>query len=91
MLLEISEGRRVQPPSEVYRPGDLLPYTLQGISRKYALLWDSVVYMHTMYMHMMYMHMAYMHMAYMHTKQSTYDVNKHGKHKYSINAHGKHA
>ncbi len=23
---------------EIYRPGDLLPYTLQGISRKYALL-----------------------------------------------------
>jgi hypothetical protein len=38
MLKEISEGRGVKPPSEIYRPGDLLPYTLRGISRKYALL-----------------------------------------------------
>jgi hypothetical protein len=38
MLWEISEGRRVKPTSEIYRPGDLLPYTLRGISRKYALL-----------------------------------------------------
>ncbi len=38
MLLEISERRRVKPPSEIYRPGDLLPYTLRGISRKFALL-----------------------------------------------------
>jgi hypothetical protein len=38
MLWEISEGRRVKPPSEIYRPGDLLPYTLQGISWKCALL-----------------------------------------------------
>jgi hypothetical protein len=35
---EISEGSRVKPPSEIYRPGDLLPYTLRGISRKCALL-----------------------------------------------------
>jgi hypothetical protein len=38
MFSEISEGRRVKPCSEIYRPGDLLPYTLRGISRKYALL-----------------------------------------------------
>jgi hypothetical protein len=38
MLLEISKWRRVKPPSEIYRPGNLLPYTLRGISRKYALL-----------------------------------------------------
>ncbi len=38
MLLEISEGRRVKPPLEIYRPGDLLPYTLRGITWKYALL-----------------------------------------------------
>jgi hypothetical protein len=38
MLWEISEGRRVKPPSEIYRPGDLLPYTLRIISRKCALL-----------------------------------------------------
>jgi hypothetical protein len=38
MLWEISEGRRGKPPSEIYRPGDLLPYTLRGISRKCALL-----------------------------------------------------
>jgi hypothetical protein len=38
MLWEISEGRRVKPPLEIYRPGDLLPYTLRGISRKCALL-----------------------------------------------------
>jgi hypothetical protein len=38
MLWEISEGRRVKPSSEIYRPGDLLPYTLQVISRKCALL-----------------------------------------------------
>jgi hypothetical protein len=38
MFSEISEWRRVKPPSEIYRPGDLLPYTLRGISRKYALL-----------------------------------------------------
>jgi hypothetical protein len=38
MLWEISEERRVNPPSEIYRPGDLLPYTLRGISRKFALL-----------------------------------------------------
>jgi hypothetical protein len=38
MLWEISEGRRVKPPSEIYRPGDFLPYTLRGISRKCALL-----------------------------------------------------
>jgi hypothetical protein len=38
MLSEISEGRRVKPSSEIYRLGDLLPYTLQGISQKYALL-----------------------------------------------------
>jgi hypothetical protein len=37
MLSEISEGRRVKPPSEIYRPGDVLPYTLRGISRKSAL------------------------------------------------------
>jgi hypothetical protein len=45
MLWEISEGRRVNPPSEIYRPGDLLPYTLRVISRKCALrcFWDSVV------------------------------------------------
>ncbi len=38
MLSEISEGRRVNPTLEIYRPGDLLPYTLGGISWKYALL-----------------------------------------------------
>jgi hypothetical protein len=38
MHSEISKGRRVKPPSEIYWPEDLLPYTLQGISRKYALL-----------------------------------------------------
>jgi hypothetical protein len=38
MLSEISEGRRVKPPWGIYWPGDLLPYTLRGISRKYALL-----------------------------------------------------
>ncbi len=38
MLWKISEGRRVKRPSEIYRPGDLLPYTLRGISRKCALL-----------------------------------------------------
>jgi hypothetical protein len=38
MLEEISEGRRVKPPSEIYRPGDLLPYTLRGISQKYSIL-----------------------------------------------------
>jgi hypothetical protein len=43
MLLEISEGRRVKPTSEIYRPGDLLPYTLRGISRKYALLLEQCV------------------------------------------------
>jgi hypothetical protein len=30
MLSEISEGRRVKPPSEIYRPGDLLTYTVQS-------------------------------------------------------------
>jgi hypothetical protein len=38
MLWEISEERRVNPPSEIYQPGDLLLYTLRGISRKFALL-----------------------------------------------------
>jgi hypothetical protein len=38
MLSEISKERRVKQPSEIYRPGDLLPNTLRGISRKYALL-----------------------------------------------------
>ncbi len=38
MLSEISQGTRVKLPSEIYRPGDLLPYTLRGIFRKYALL-----------------------------------------------------
>jgi hypothetical protein len=38
MLWEISEERRVNPSSEIYLPGDLLPYTLRGISRKFALL-----------------------------------------------------
>jgi hypothetical protein len=38
MFTEISEWRRVKPPSEIYRPGDLLPYTLRGISQKYAIL-----------------------------------------------------
>ncbi len=38
MLLEISKGRRIKLPSEIHRPGDLLPYTLQGIYQKYALL-----------------------------------------------------
>jgi hypothetical protein len=38
MLLGLSEGRKVKPPSEIYLPGDLLPYTLSGIPRKYALL-----------------------------------------------------
>jgi hypothetical protein len=38
MLSEILEGRRVKPPLEIYRPGDLLPYTLRGITRKYMLL-----------------------------------------------------
>ncbi len=37
MISEISEGRRVKPPSEIFRPGNLLPYTLPVISRKYAL------------------------------------------------------
>jgi hypothetical protein len=45
MLSEISEGRRFKPPSEIYRPGDLLPYTLRGITWKYALcFYDSDVY-----------------------------------------------
>jgi hypothetical protein len=30
MFLEISEGRRVKPALEIYRAGDLLPYTLRG-------------------------------------------------------------
>jgi hypothetical protein len=38
MLWEISEGRRVKPPSEIYWPGYFPPYTLRGISRKCALL-----------------------------------------------------
>jgi hypothetical protein len=38
MLSEISERRRVKPPSESYQPEDLLPYTVRGITRKYALL-----------------------------------------------------
>ncbi len=38
MLSEISKGRRIKPPSEIYRPGDLLPYTLREIIWKYALL-----------------------------------------------------
>jgi hypothetical protein len=28
MLSEISKRRRVKIPSDIYRPGDLLPYTL---------------------------------------------------------------
>ncbi len=36
--LEISEGRRVKPSLEIYSRGDLVPYTLRGISQKYALL-----------------------------------------------------
>jgi hypothetical protein len=38
MLSEISGRRRVKPPSEIYWPGDLLSYTLGGISQKHALL-----------------------------------------------------
>jgi hypothetical protein len=38
MLSEISKGRKVKPPSEIYRPGDLLPFTLWGITRNCALL-----------------------------------------------------
>ncbi len=38
MFSEISEWRRVKLPSEIYWPGDLLPYTIRGVSRKYALL-----------------------------------------------------
>jgi hypothetical protein len=40
MFSEISEGRRVKLPSEICWPGDLLPYTLRGITgtRKHALL-----------------------------------------------------
>ncbi len=43
MLLEISKGRRVKPPEEIYPPEDLLLYTLRGITRKYVrCFWDSV-------------------------------------------------
>jgi hypothetical protein len=38
MLSEISKGRMVEPPSEISRPGDLLPYTLREITQRYALL-----------------------------------------------------
>jgi hypothetical protein len=31
-------GSRIKLPSDIYRPGDLLSYTLRGISRKYVLL-----------------------------------------------------
>ncbi len=42
MLSEIAEGRRVKPATEIYPPGDLLTYTLPGISLNYELLLDSV-------------------------------------------------
>jgi hypothetical protein len=38
MLSEISKGRMVKTPSEIYLPGDLLPYTLGGIILK---SWES--------------------------------------------------
>jgi hypothetical protein len=44
MLSEISKGRRVKPTSEIYWPGDLLPYTLQGITQKYALLLGQCIF-----------------------------------------------
>jgi hypothetical protein len=36
MLSEISKGRRVKLPSKIYLAGELLPYTLQGITQKYV-------------------------------------------------------
>ncbi len=42
MLSEISEGRRVKPPSEIYRPGDLLPLHSNVFLRNMRCFWDSV-------------------------------------------------
>jgi hypothetical protein len=36
MLSEISEAMRVKMPSEICLPGDLLPYTLRRITRKFC-------------------------------------------------------
>ncbi len=43
MLTEISEWRQVIMPSEIWPPEDLLPDIFQGITRKSACFWDSVV------------------------------------------------
>jgi hypothetical protein len=49
MFSEMSEKRRVKTPLEIYPSGDLLPYTLRGITQKFALLLGQCVHLQSIH------------------------------------------